>query len=71
MNMAGVERIRYNIRGVKVVGESPIKRYMEAIYNGAATRHGVELKLTIMPLDEDWRSAERSGPAGEGARDSA
>ncbi len=69
--MAGIERIPVHIPGVEVVGEFPIRWYRQAVYNAAAKRHGVELKLTIVPLDEDRRAAEVSGPVCERTRDSA
>ncbi len=71
LNMAGIERIPVHIPGVEVVGEFPIKRFLETIYNAAAKQYGVKLKLTIMPPDEHWRAAERSGPACEGTRERA
>ncbi len=71
VNMAGIERIPVHIPGVEVVGEFPIKRFLETIYNAAAKQYGVKLNVTIMPPAEEQRAAERSGPTREGVRDSA
>lgn len=57
--MAGVERVPVHIPGVEVVGDFPIKRFLEAIYNAAAKQYGVKLNATIVPFAEDRRAAER------------
>ncbi len=44
-----IERIPIEIPGVKVVGDFPIKRFKEAIYNGAVRQYGAKLNVTIMP----------------------
>jgi len=54
-----IERIRIEIPGVEVVGDFPIKRFLETIYNAAAKQYGVKLNATIMPFAEDRRAAER------------
>ena len=56
--MAGVERVPVHIPGVEVVGDFPIKRFLETIYNAAAKQYGVKLNATIMPFAEDRRTTE-------------
>ena len=43
MKMGSVERVPIEIPGVQVVGEFPIKRFLEIVYNAAAKQYGVKL----------------------------
>lgn len=56
--MGGVERVKIEIPRVQVVGEFPIKRFLETIYNAAAKQYNVKLTATVLPKAEHERAEE-------------
>lgn len=63
MQTDGIERVKIEIPGVQVVGEFPIKRFLEMIYNAAAKQYGVKLTATVRQLAaQEFGTAKGLGP---------
>jgi hypothetical protein len=67
MKMGSVERVPIEIPGVQVVGEFPIKRFLEIVYNAAAKQYGVKLTATVRPsAGNEWAAEPRKERLADG-----